>query len=285
MSGPTLVGRVWRPGIGPALVQIVNGRVLDKTSRIAPTMFDLLELQDPMRHLAEVAGDNLGSLEELLTSSHPASGTDSYRLLAPCDFQAVKAAGVTFAGSMVERVIEERAAGDPERANAIRAKVAGMLGGSLRKLVPGSEEASHVKATLIAEGLWSQYLEVGIGPDAEVFTKCPPMAAVPPGEVEAARACGMSGLLLRRRIVWPIALRHGLPIYGSEAILMVKATSLTSIITLTEITGIAHKLIASTYRVVEIFVAAGAIYLAMTFLLTLVIGLAERRLNAHLTHR
>ena len=111
------------------------------------------------------------------------------------------------------------------------------------------------------------------------------LAAVPPGEVEAARACGMSGLLLRRRIVWPIALRHGLPIYGSEAILTAKATSLTSIITLTEITGIAHKLIASTYRVVEIFVAAGAIYLAMTFLLTLAIGLAERRLNAHLTHR
>jgi octopine/nopaline transport system permease protein len=111
------------------------------------------------------------------------------------------------------------------------------------------------------------------------------LAAVPPGEVEAARACGMSGLLLRRRIVWPIALRHGLPIYGSEAILMVKATSMTSIITLTEITGIAHKLIASTYRVVEIFVAAGAIYLTMTFLLTLVIGLAERRMNAHLTHR
>ena len=95
----------------------------------------------------------------------------------------------------------------------------------------------------------------------------------------------MSGLLLRRRIVWPIALRHGLPNYGSEAILVVKATSPTSIITLTKISGIAHKLIASTYRVVEIFVAAGAIYLAMTFLLTLAVGLAERRLNAHLTHR
>ena len=111
------------------------------------------------------------------------------------------------------------------------------------------------------------------------------LAAVPPGEVEAARACGMSGFLLRRRIIWPSALRHGLPIYGSEAILMVKATSLTSIITLTEVTGIAHKLISSTYRVVEIFVAAGAIYLAMTFFLTLAIGLAERRLSAHLTHR
>jgi octopine/nopaline transport system permease protein len=111
------------------------------------------------------------------------------------------------------------------------------------------------------------------------------LAAVPPGEAEAARACGMSGFLLRRRIIWPIALRHGLPVYGSEAIMMVKATSLTSIITLTEITGIAHKLISSTYRVVEIFVAAGAIYLAITFALTFAISLAERRLNAHLTHR
>lgn len=111
------------------------------------------------------------------------------------------------------------------------------------------------------------------------------LAAVPPGEVEAARACGMSGLLLRRRIVWPLALRCGLPVYGSEAILMVKATSLTSIITLTEVTGIAHKLISSTYRVVEIFVAAGTIYLGMTFALTLVISLAERRLSAHLSNR
>jgi octopine/nopaline transport system permease protein len=111
------------------------------------------------------------------------------------------------------------------------------------------------------------------------------LAAVPLGEVEAARACGMSGLLLRRRIVWPIALRHGLPIYGSEAILMVKATSLTSIITMTEVTGIAHRLIASTYRVVEIFAAAGAIYLAMTFFLTFVVGAIEHRLAAHLIHR
>lgn len=111
------------------------------------------------------------------------------------------------------------------------------------------------------------------------------LAAVPPGEVEAARACGMSGLLLRRRIVWPIALRHGLPVYGSEAIMMVKATSLTSIITLTEVTGIAHKLISTTYRVVEVFVAAGAIYLGMTFALTVVVSFAERRLSAHLSYR
>ena len=105
--------------------------------------------------------------------------------------------------------------------------------------------------------------------------------AVPPGEVEAARACGMSGLLLRRRIIWPVALRHGLPVYGSEVILMVKATALASIITLHEVTGIAHKLIASTYRVMEIFVVSGAIYLTLTSLLGLGVTLLERRLNRH----
>ena len=139
---------------------------------------------------------------------------------------------------------------------------------------------------LLREPYWCAVLALALNTSAysaEIIRGA--LAAVPPGEVEAARACGMSGFLLRRRIVWPIALRHGLPVYGSEAILMVKATALTSIITLTEITGIAHKLIASTYRVIEIFVAAGAIYLAMTFLLTLAIGLAERRLTAHLTHR
>lgn len=108
------------------------------------------------------------------------------------------------------------------------------------------------------------------------------LEAVPANEVEAARACGMSGLLLRRRIVWPIALRHGLPVYSSEAILMVKGTSLTSIITLTDVTGLSYKMISSTYRVLEIFIAAGAIYLAMTFLLTLGLGLVERALGAHL---
>ncbi|MEK1926625.1 MAG: ABC transporter permease subunit [Rhizobium giardinii] len=109
--------------------------------------------------------------------------------------------------------------------------------------------------------------------------------AVPPGEVEAARACGMSGFLLRRRIVWPIALRQGLPVYGSEVILMVKATSLASIITLTEVTGITYRLISSTYRVLEIFVVSGAIYLTLTFLLSLALSLVERRLQAHHDHR
>jgi octopine/nopaline transport system permease protein len=109
--------------------------------------------------------------------------------------------------------------------------------------------------------------------------------AVPSGEIEAGRACGMSGLTLRRRIIWPIALRQGLPVYGSEAILMIKATSLASIITLSEVTGIAYKLLSSTYRVVEIFVVTGAIYLALTFLMTVAVSLAERQLHAHLAHR
>ena len=107
------------------------------------------------------------------------------------------------------------------------------------------------------------------------------LQSVPDGEIEAARSCGMSGILLRRRIIWPIALRHGLPVYGSEIILMFKATALTSVITLLEVTGIAYKLISSTYRALEIFVVAGAIYLTLTFLLSMTLSFVEKRLNAH----
>lgn len=109
--------------------------------------------------------------------------------------------------------------------------------------------------------------------------------AVPASEIEAGRACGMSGLLLRRRVTWPIAIRQGLPVYGSEVILMLKATSLASIITLTEVTGIAYKLISSTYRVMEIFAVTGALYLTLTFLISLAFSLIERRLQRHLAHR
>jgi octopine/nopaline transport system permease protein len=107
------------------------------------------------------------------------------------------------------------------------------------------------------------------------------IAAVPDGEIEAARSLGMSGLLLRRRIVWPIALRYGLANYGNEAILMLKATSLTSVITLMEVTGIARKMIAETYRAFEIFIVAGAIYLALTSLIAIGLHALERRLNPH----
>lgn len=171
------LGRVWRPGIGPSLVTLRDGHVIDITSKAAPTMRDLLEQPDIAGFVASQTGEDLGPLDALLQASVEA-GADHFRLLSPCDLQAVKACGVTFARSMVERVIEERAAGNPALAAEIRARVAGVIGDSLRDLVPGSAKAAEVKALLQAEGLWSQYLEVGIGPDAEVFTKAQPMAAV-----------------------------------------------------------------------------------------------------------
>jgi len=137
----------------------------------------VLEQGDIAGFVAGIAGQDIGSLDDLAAASVEPVG-DVTRLLAPNDLQAVKACGVTFARSMIERVIEERAAGDASRADAIRARVAGAIGDSLRNLVPGSDEAAEVKRLLQAEGLWSQYLEVGIGPDAEVFTKAQPMAAV-----------------------------------------------------------------------------------------------------------
>ena len=171
------VGRIWRAGVGPAVVALRAGRVLDITGKAAPTMRDLLELDDIAGFVAAQPGEDIGALSDLLAASVEPVGEVSH-LLAPNDLQAVKACGVTFAGSMVERVIEERAAGDPARAQAIRARISGVIGDSLRGLVPGSAKAAEVKAVLQAEGLWSQYLEVGIGPDAEVFTKAQPMSAV-----------------------------------------------------------------------------------------------------------
>jgi len=171
------VGRIWRAGIGPCLVTLRDEMVVDITSRAAPTMRDLLEMDDPAGFVTVQPGTPVMPLADLMAASVEASG-DQTRLLAPCDLQAVKACGVTFARSMIERVIEERAGGDPARADAIRTRVKAVIGDSLRNLVPGSEQAAEVKRLLQAENLWSAYLEVGIGPDAEVFTKCPPMAAV-----------------------------------------------------------------------------------------------------------
>lgn len=170
-----LLGRVWSQAAGgPCPVLVRRGQVFDLT-RLAPTVSALLERED----LAEELEDDfprLGALDDFLSQGGN-QGAEG-RLLAPCDLQPVKAAGVTFAGSMIERVIEERAKGDPARAEAIRAELADLLGGNLRGVVPGSAQAAAVKARLQAAGMWSQYLEVGIGPDAEIFTKAPPMAAL-----------------------------------------------------------------------------------------------------------
>lgn len=174
------VGRVWRPDVeGPALVVLREGRLVDITSPEAPTMGDLLERADLVSFLDGARGEDLGSLDEIEASStEDAPGEGRLHLLAPCDLQAVKACGVTFARSMLERVIEEKAAGDPARAESIRGRVGAIIGESLRDLEPGSSEAARVKQALTDEGMWSQYLEVGIGPDAEVFTKTQPMASV-----------------------------------------------------------------------------------------------------------
>lgn len=177
MTQGTHLTRVWIKGTGPAVALLQDGILHDVTSKTAPTMRDLLELPDPLEHLATVPRRAIGPWEAIAAASVEPVG-DTTRLLSPADLQAIKACGVTFARSMIERVIEERAAGDASRAEAIRARIADTIGTSLRNLRPGSPEAAEVKRLLIAEGLWSQYLEVGIGPDAEVFTKCPPMASV-----------------------------------------------------------------------------------------------------------
>ena len=171
----TFVTRVWRPALGPCLALHRSGVLIDITTRATPTMRDLLERDDLPQYLATVTGPLIAPLADL-DRHEPAR--DDLHLLSPADLQAIKACGVTFARSMIERVIEERAAGDPSQAAAIRARVTTVIGGSLRNLKPGSAEAAEVKRLLLAEGLWSQYLEVGIGPDAEVFTKAPPMASV-----------------------------------------------------------------------------------------------------------
>lgn len=133
-------------------------------------------MDDPSHYVQSAHGPDLGSVDAFMAAR--VGDVSVPHLLAPCDLQAVKACGVTFAGSMVERVIEERANGDPSRAQAIRSRVGAAIGGSLRKIRPGSHEADAVKTALIAEGLWSPYLEVGIGPDAEVFSKAQVLSSV-----------------------------------------------------------------------------------------------------------
>ncbi len=173
-----LVGRVWleSPHPGPALVTVQSGQVIDITA-FGPTMADLLERDDALEIVRNAQGANLGSIETLLANSQLPHPKAPY-LLAPCDVQAVKACGVTFAVSLLERVIEEQAGGDSARANELRNDLQALIGTDLSKIAPGSEEAMSLKKALQARGAWSQYMEVGIGPDAEVFTKAQPLSSV-----------------------------------------------------------------------------------------------------------
>jgi fumarylacetoacetate (FAA) hydrolase family protein len=178
----TLVGRVWRPELGgPAIIVVRDGGVHD-ISRTFPTMRDLCEAEDPAAAVAAAQSEKIGELAAILANTVEATRDERKPwLLAPNDLQAIKAAGVTFAVSLLERVIEEQARGAPERAAAARAEVEAALGGAVEHLKPGSPEAMELKKLLQAKGLWSQYLEVGIGPDAQIFTKAQPMSAVGTG--------------------------------------------------------------------------------------------------------
>ena len=179
-SGGTLLGRAFADGWAhPAVVTVRDEIVLDITSSEAPTSRDVCEKDDPAAYVRGAKGRPVGALADVMANSIAAARDPSKPyLLSPVDLQAVKASGVTFVVSLLERVIEEQARGSSEKADAIRADIAALIGHDLSKLKPGSAEAAEVKARLVARGVWSQYLEVGIGPDAEIFTKCQPMASV-----------------------------------------------------------------------------------------------------------
>ena len=178
-STGTFVGRVWRPEKNGPSVVIRRGDVLvDITSRTIPTMQALLEAASPAEMASAAEGEAIGSVADIAANSTEAPDTGKPYFLAPSDLQPIKACGVTFVSSMLERVIEEKASGDPAKAESIRARCTAILGESLRNVVPGSEKAMALKEALVAENIWSQYLEVGIGPDAEVFTKSQAMSSV-----------------------------------------------------------------------------------------------------------
>ncbi len=181
-ASASLAGRVWLPSVdGPAVVKVSGGELQD-ISAAFPTMRDLCETADPGKALRDTKGPAVGAVEAILANTPP-DGRDKSKpwLLTPVDLQEMKAACVTFAISMLERVIEERARGNPDAAASMRISIQGLIGDDLSKLKPGSPEAMKLKALLIEKGMWSQYLEVGIGPDAEIFTKSQIMSAVGTG--------------------------------------------------------------------------------------------------------
>lgn len=225
-----LVGRAWRGGTagGPCVIAVRQGQVVDITAH-APTVSDLFERADAIGVVRDAPGETLGGWQELLER-----GDDGLRLLAPCDLQAVKACGVTFAVSLLERVIEEQAKGDAARAARLRSEIQGCIGADLSEIRPGSEAAARLKADLLQRGLWSQYMEVGIGPDAEVFTKAQPMSAVGHGadvglhpssswnnpEPEIVLAVNSAGTVLGATLGNDVNLRD---IEGRSALLLGKA--------------------------------------------------------------
>ena len=175
-AGATLAARVFDPDVGPCVAAVRGDTVVD-LSGVEPTMSHLLDRADAVDIVREAPGGASWSTQRLLANTLRRDDAGP-RFLAPLDLQVIKAAGVTFVRSMLERVIEERVAGDPARAADVRRKLADVVGDAINQIRPGSQQAATVKRVLISEGLWSQYLEVGIGPDPEIFTKAPVLSAV-----------------------------------------------------------------------------------------------------------
>jgi fumarylacetoacetate (FAA) hydrolase family protein len=178
IPGGILLGRARIEGFDhPRIVTVRDGQLVDITARGMATVRDIAESGRAAEHVKTAPGRAVGDIETAMANA-VAGKTDMPQLLCPVDLQALKASGVTFVVSLLERVIEEQARGDNSRADALRSEILDLIGTDLSQLVPGSDAAMKVKAALIEKGVWSQYLEVGIGPDAEIFTKGQPMSAV-----------------------------------------------------------------------------------------------------------
>ncbi|WP_420850025.1 fumarylacetoacetate hydrolase family protein [Pseudomonas prosekii] len=231
----SLIGRAWIPDKigGPSPVVLRADGVYDLSTSFA-TLSELLDSPCPLDAIRKIHGRFIGRIEEVLANTRDQPDPCLPYFLAPVDLQVIKAAGVTFASSMIERVIEEQAKGDPGRAESIRQTVIDAIGDDLRSVRPGSPEAASLKSVLVGQGLWSQYLEVGIGPDAEVFTKAPVLAAIGTGnpigihpksewnnpEPEVVLAVSSQGLIVGASLGNDVNLRD---FEGRSALLLSKA--------------------------------------------------------------
>lgn len=179
-SNATLIGRAWVPALGGPVPVLIRSDSIYDLSGVARTVSELLEMESPLAAIRGMSTlPRIAGLAEVMANCDPLHRDKTQPwLLAPSDLHALKASGVTFVASMLERVIEEQARGDASRAEVVRKAVVEVIGENLANVIPGSVDAARLKDVLVAQGMWSQYLEVGIGPDAEIFTKSQPLSAV-----------------------------------------------------------------------------------------------------------